>query len=56
MGLLKPGVQYTYEYERGIVYAREPGHERFVIGWDYVPIDTRSKPIEIDERQTKHSQ
>lgn len=49
MGLLKPGVQYTYEYERGIVYAREADEERFIIGWKYVPINTASTPVEIDE-------
>lgn len=48
-GNLKPGVQYTYSWERGIVYAQEPGHERFIIGWRYVPIDCRSYPVEIDE-------
>jgi hypothetical protein len=48
-GNLRPGATYTYEYERGIVYAREAGKERFIIGWKYVPIDTASKPIEIDE-------
>ena len=48
-GNLKPGATYTYEYERGIVYAREADQERFIIGWKYVPIDTASKPIEIDE-------
>jgi hypothetical protein len=49
MGLLTPGVQYTYEYERGIVYAREPGKDRFIIGWKYVPINNASTPVEIDE-------
>ena len=48
-GNLKPGATYTYEYNRGIVYAREAGQERFIIGWKYVPIDTRSYPVEIDE-------
>jgi hypothetical protein len=48
-GKLKPGATYTYEYERGIIYAREAGQERFIIGWKYVPVDTASKPIEIDE-------
>lgn len=55
MGLLKPGVAYTYEYENDVVYAREPGQERFIIGWKYVPIDTKSRPP-TDDRQTKHSQ
>jgi hypothetical protein len=49
MGQLKPGMQYTYEYEHGIVYAKEPDGERFVIGWNYVPIDTTSKTVETDE-------
>lgn len=55
MGQLKPGATYTYEYEGDVVYAREEGQERFVIGWKYTHIDTKSKPP-IDDRQTKHSQ
>jgi hypothetical protein len=51
MGLLKPGVQYTYEYENDVVYARESGQERFVIGWKYTPVDTKEKPS-TNERQT----
>lgn len=46
---LKPGATYTYEYERGIVYAREDNQPRFIIGWQYVPIDIKSYPIEINE-------
>ncbi len=52
MGLLKPGAEYVYEYERGIVYARERGQEsqeRFIIGWKYVPMNTASQPVPIDE-------
>ena len=49
MGLLTPGVQYTYEYKRGIVYACESGKEPFIIGWKYVPINIASTPVEIDE-------
>jgi len=48
-GNLKPGATYTYIWERGIVYAREADQPRFIIGWKYVPIDTRSYPVEIDE-------
>jgi hypothetical protein len=48
-GNLKPGATYTYTWERGIVYAREDNQPRFIIGWKYVPIDTRSYPVEIDE-------
>jgi hypothetical protein len=55
MGLLKPGAEYTYEYENDVVYAREPGQERFVIGWKYIPISTKSRSP-VDDRQTKHSQ
>lgn len=55
MGSLKPGVSYTYEYENGVVYARESGQERFVIGWNYVLQHVELKPP-TDDRQTKHSQ
>ncbi len=46
MGLLKPGVEYTYEYEGDVVYARESGGERFVIGWMYRP---EPQPTESNE-------
>jgi len=52
MGLLKPGVQYIYEYEDDVVYAREPNGERFVIGWKYVPADTQDNSANKDEPQT----
>lgn len=48
-GNLKPGVQYVYTWEHGIVYAQESDQERFVIGWQYVPIDIQSRPIKIYE-------
>ena len=38
MGTLKEGVQYIYERDKGVVYAREFGADpstRQVLGWDY---------------------
>jgi hypothetical protein len=48
-GTLTPGATYTYTWHRGIIYAQEANQERFIIGWKYVPIDTKSYPVEIDE-------
>jgi hypothetical protein len=56
MGRLKPGATYTYEYEGDVVYAREAGQERFVIGWRYIPIPTTVQPPQPNDRQTQHSQ
>jgi hypothetical protein len=38
MGNLKPGAEYVYERQDGVVYAREKGaptQERTAIGWDW---------------------
>jgi hypothetical protein len=46
MGSLKPGAEYIYERQEGVVYAREKGapvEERMPIGWDWIPEDNPSR-------------
>ena len=53
MGTLKEGVQYIYERDNGVVYAREFGADpstRQVHGWDYRPGDPKFDPRTGDGR------
>jgi hypothetical protein len=46
MGNLKPGANYVYERQGGVVYAREtgaPADERITIGWDWEPEDNSAR-------------
>ena len=48
MGSLKPGVNYIYERDKGIVYAREFGADpstRKEVGWNYDSRTSDGRPL-----------
>ena len=54
MGNLKPGANYIYERNGGVVYAREFGADpstRQVTGWDYKPDDPDFNPTKTGKQE-----